>query len=228
MAGDRGSRVEMDSRTLYVWRDHSAPNLQRSFYHACDHHDLLRRDADHGRLFRQLLDSADDRYAGHGLSQVEHAFFLGGCGCRGGHARELLRSRWSGRLGLDGLRDALRQSGLYRRRLGSEPVDYQFDDPRCLVSDGIDQLHNDHRQYESAGHELLSHAADRLVALHHRHPVIACPAGVDGGFGDVALRPHPRDQLLFRKAAARRCSGSICSGSSAIRKSMSWCFQRWE
>ena len=118
------------------------------------------------------------------------------------------------------------KASLHGRRLGSESLDYQFDYPRCLVSDGVDQLHYDHCQYESARHDLLSHAAHRLVAFHHRDPVIACPAGADGGFGDVALRPHAWNQLLFagrrRRAAALAAyvlvlwsPGGLCPGASS-------------
>ena len=53
--------------------------------------------------FGNFLDPADDRHPRHGVSQVEHAFLLGGGRRRRGDAIELLRSRRPGSLGLDRL-----------------------------------------------------------------------------------------------------------------------------
>ena len=59
-------------------RHHPAANLQRAVHHARHDHDLLRGHADHGRRLRQFSHPADDRRARYGLSQTQHAVFLGG------------------------------------------------------------------------------------------------------------------------------------------------------
>ena len=46
------------------------------------------------------------------------------------------------------------------------------------------------------GHEAVPHAAGRLVAVHHRHPPAAGPAGADLGRGHAAVRSHARHQLV--------------------------------
>ena len=102
-----------------------------------------------------------------------------------------------------------------------------------LVADGLDQLHHDDHHAPRAGHEDVPDADDGLGAVHHGAAPGVRAAGADLGPGHAAARPDRRDELLPARtagrwptprrssAAASRCCGSTCSGSTRTRPSTS-------
>ena len=105
-------------------RDHSAPNLQCSLYHARDHHDLLRGDADHGRvpsaisLIPLMIGTRDMAFP-----KLNMLSFWVGLVAGVVMLSSFLRSRRAGRCRLDELCSALGTAAVHRRRLGSGPLD---------------------------------------------------------------------------------------------------------
>ena len=89
------------------------------------------------------------------------------------------------------------------------------------------------------GHDPDAHAAHLLDLARHRDSRLAGIRGTAGGGRAAAARPHGGHQLLpARRAAgerpdlsttraARRCCGSTCSGSSAIRRCTSPSCPAW-
>ena len=91
-----------------------------------------------------------------------------------------------------------------------------------LLDPGRDQLHHHHLQHARAGHDPAQDAAVRVVDPGDGVPAAAVAAGSGGRHHHAAHRPPFRHQSSsMRRAAAIRSSTSICSGSSAIRKSTS-------
>ena len=93
---------------------------------------------------------------------------------------------------------------------------------RRLVDPRRHQFHHHHLQHARARHDAAQDAAVRLVDSGHRVPAAAGAAGARRRHHHAADRPQFRHELLRApKPAAIRCCSSICSGSSAIRKSTS-------
>ena len=87
-----------------------------------------------------------------------------------------------------------------------------------------DQLLRDDRQHARARHGLGPPAAVRVGDPDLLDPADPRAAGDRRRGDDAADRPALRDALLRRRpTAARRCSGSTCSGSSGTPRSTSWC-----
>ena len=74
------------------------------------------------------------------------------------------------------------------------------------------------------GHEGVRHPDGGVDDRHREHPVHGVGRAADRRGGDAALRPDARHRASSTPpAAATRCSGSTCSGSSAIPRSTSCC-----
>ena len=111
--------------------------------------------------------------------------------------------------------------------LGPSRTGGRFRDPVAayrgrLVDPRRDQLHHHDLQHARAGHDPAQDAAVRVVDPGHRVPAAAGAAGARRRDHHAAHRPQFRHDLLRAPtAAATRSCSSICSGSSAIRKSTS-------
>ncbi len=79
---------------------------------------------------------------------------------------------------------------IHWRRMGAASLDHEPADSRCFFVDGLDQLHHDDHQYESARNELFPHAADRLVAIRYGDSSAPGVAGFDRGARHAVVRPH--------------------------------------
>ena len=99
-------------------RHHAARVLQPARRHARHHHGVPRRRAAGRRRLRQLRDAAADRRARHGVPQAQHGELLGVLRRRRRHARELLRARRRGAVGLDVLSAAVGHRHRRARRCG--------------------------------------------------------------------------------------------------------------
>ena len=103
-------------------------------------------------------------------------------------------------------------------------VDLPHPPHRPQLAGRRDQLLRDDRQHARARHGLGPPAAVRLGDPDLRDPADPRAAGHRGRGDAAADRPPLRDALLRPDAtAARRCSGSTCSGSSGTPRSTSWC-----
>ena len=101
-------------------------------------------------------------------------------------------------------------------------------DPRRRVARRRIQLHRHDPQHARARHDAVPDAALRLDDARHVVPDHLRDAGDHRRAVRADVRPPVRRELLQRRPpAARRCSGSTCSGSSAIRRSTSSSCRRW-
>ena len=84
------------------------------------------------------------------------------------------------------------------------------------------QLHRHHPPDARPGHDLVPHAALRMVALRGQHPHGARHAGAGHHAGAGRSRAHRRHRRLrSRPRAAIRSSSSTCSGSTRTPPSTS-------
>ena len=122
--------------------------------------------------------------------------------------------------GLDLLRAAVRRRLPAERRRGR--VDLPDPPHRPVLARGRDQLRGHDPQHARQGHGLGPDAAVHLVDPRLQLPADHRPAGDRRGGHDAAHRPPLRHRLLRpHRAAATRCCGSTCSGSSATPRSTS-------
>ena len=100
-----------------------------------------------------------------------------------------------------------------------------------LVAARRDQLHRHHHPAARQGHDLDAAAVLRLGAIRHRVPAVARVPAAGSGDRDATDGSRGRTSFFLptglvvngaplsaSAAAAARCSGSISSGSSGIRK----------
>ena len=202
---------------------HETAHLQRVRHRARPDHDLLHGHAGDDRRLRQLDRAADDRRARHGVPAHEQHLVLAAAGVvraaadldvRRGRAGRASASAPAGR----SMRRC-RPPAIPARRWTSHPVAAPR---RRLVDPRRDQLHHHDLQHARARHDAAQDAAVRLVDAGDGVPAAAVAAGAGRRHHHAADRPQLRHDLLRRRTAAaiRSCS-SICSGSSAIRKSTS-------
>ena len=199
----------------------SAARIQRVRHRARPDHDLLHGDAGDDRRLRQLVRADHDRRARHGVPAHEQHLVLAAAGLVHPAALLDVRRRRAGRARrrnrLDDLRAALDQRPSRTGDGLRHPVDPSR---RRIVDPRRHQLHHHHLQHARARHDAAQDAAVRVVAIGDRVPAAAGAAGAGRRHHHAADRPQFRHHILRRrKAAAIRCCSSICSGSSAIRKS---------
>ena len=200
-----------------------AGSLRPALHHARRDDDLpLRRARPVGLL--QLPVAAAARRARHGVPAPERALLLDLPGRRPLPLRRL-RRRPRARRRLVQLRP-LRRQGLQSRR-----------QHRHLRARPDPAGHLDHRRRGQLRRHLPAAARARHVGqpradpdLGHADRLGRQPAGGAGGQPGLLPAvdgPPVRHPLLRRGAAASRCSGSTCSGCSAIPGSTPSCCRRW-
>ena len=205
-------------------RPDRARNLHDAVHDARHGDDLPGDHPDSGRGVRQLSDPADDRRRRHGLPHAQHVELLvhvAGVHCVRRRA-SLPKVAAPARAG-----PAITPLSLTMQRasvLADRPVVR-----RRLLDDGLGELsHHDHPDARPR-HDDVPPADDDLGHVHHRHPAGLRAAGAHGGRLHAAGR-HPVGHRLFHSrrlereqrgprqpAAASRCCGSTCSGSTATR-----------
>ena len=221
---------DCSARTWRARASSSAGSLQFLRRHARDDHGVLRRSCRWPSAlsaissFRCKSARRTWRFpAQHGQLPVSI------CG-RPDHVDQLLHSRRRGAIGLDLLSAA--GDAQFRRHQRPDVLAHRHGVPDHLLAAGLGQLSRHDHPTARAGHDLDAPAVFRLGAVRHRLPAAAglSSAGsrrrhaVDGQGGAHELlpahRPGRQPARRMSAAAAARCSGSTCSGSSAIRKFM--------
>ena len=188
-----------------------------------------------GRGVRQLPGAAEDRRAGHGVSAAEHVELLAVPGRRARDDRQLFRAGGRGPIRLDSTR-RWRISRPMGQTLAPRHV-------RCSIMSsllGSINMIATIVQLRAPGLTLIAAAVLHLGAARDGVPAAA---GVSAAARRAAIlqlmdrlagtsffsqRPGRRRPAAVKSpAAATRCCGSTCSGSSPTPRSTSSSFRRW-
>ena len=145
---------------------------------------------------------------------------------RRAHALRRLRLQYRRRRGLVRLRASRRSRVRHRQARGLLERAGQFH--RGDGPDGRRRHRDHHSQDARARHVAAAHAAVRVgVAGHRDHDHLRDADGDAGAPTWCSSIAWSARISSIRPKAATRCSGSTCSGSSAIRRSTSSSSRRW-
>ena len=215
----RGARGPADPRPARPARRHAAERrpVQPGLHDARRHDGLPVRDADVGGVL-QLPDPADDRRARRGLPSSERLQLLGVPAGRALPVLELLPRR-----------RAERRLVRLRAELDHRPVDRhdvlraRSDHHRHRLDRGRGEPGRHGHQHARAGHDAVPHAGVRVDGARGAVAARVLAADHHGRAVPAAVRPASSGHSVLRsdRAAATRCCGSTCSGSSAIPRSTS-------
>ena len=194
--------------------------LERADHRPRPDHGLLHGHAGDDRRLRQLVRAADDRRSGHGVpADEQHQLLAADPGVPAAARLEPSSPAVPGSAPAPAGRSTRRLSTSRLGGTGGRHGDLLAPPRGRQLDPRRDQFHHDHLQHARAGHDPAQNAVVRLVDPGHRLPAAAGAAGARGRDHDASDRPQLRHQLLRRRrAAATRCSTSICSGSSVTPK----------
>ncbi len=192
---------------------------------------------------RQLLPADSDWRGGHGVSRPQHAVLLDHVRFAGGAGLGVFRYRRRAHRRLDRL-SAAERAGRDRRaraRRGPERCgSLAWRSSACASLLGALNFITTTVDLRAKGMTLGRMPLTVLGLADHRDPGLAGVRRAARGLHPAAARSHCGNELLHSRRpgghrsrrspgtrAARRCCGSTCSGSSAIRRSTSPFFRAW-